>query len=117
MKNVLITIFSGALMLGVAVAQDSATPPPSPSSEPQTSAPAQPSSQPQPSAQAPQAQSSQGGGNATPAGAPKRIAPGNVIPVELTKTVDAKKAKTGDEVLAKVTRDMKTSTGEVLVPK
>ena len=116
MKNVLITIFSGALMLGVAVAQDSATPPPSPSSEPQTSAPAQPSSQPQPSAQAPQAQSSQGG-NSTPAGAPKRIAPGNVIPVELTKTVDAKKAKTGDEVVAKVTQDMKTSTGEVLVPK
>jgi hypothetical protein len=40
-----------------------------------------------------------------------------VIPVELTKTVDAKKAKTGDEVVARVTQDMKTSTGEVLVAK
>jgi len=50
------------------------------------------------------------------AGAPK-IAPGSVIPVQLTKTVDAKKAKTGDEVVAKVTQDMKTQTGEVLVPK
>jgi hypothetical protein len=40
-----------------------------------------------------------------------------VIPVQLTKSVDAKKAKTGDEVVAKVTQDMKTGSGEVLVPK
>lgn len=46
-----------------------------------------------------------------------RIAPGSVIPVQLTKTIDAKKVKTGDEVVAKVTQDMKTQTGEVLVPK
>ena len=46
-----------------------------------------------------------------------RIAPGSVIPVQLTKTVDAKKAKTGDEVVAKVTMDMKTQAGQVLVPK
>jgi hypothetical protein len=40
-----------------------------------------------------------------------------VIPVLLTKGIDAKKAKTGDEVIAKVTQDMKTSGGDVLVPK
>jgi hypothetical protein len=40
-----------------------------------------------------------------------------VIPVELTKTVDAKKARTGDEVMAKVTQDMKSQSGELLVPK
>ena len=40
-----------------------------------------------------------------------------MIPAQLTKGVDAKKAKTGDEVVAKVTQDMKTSGGEVLVPK
>ncbi len=57
-----------------------------------------------------------GTSQAQTAGAP-RIAPGSVIPVQLTKTVDAKKAKTGDEVVAKVTQDMKTQTGEVLVPK
>jgi hypothetical protein len=33
------------------------------------------------------------------------------------KTIDAKKAKTGDEVVGKVTMDMKTATGDVLVPK
>ncbi len=46
-----------------------------------------------------------------------KIAPGSIIPVQLSKTVDAKKAKTGDEVVAMVTQDMKTSTGDVLVPK
>lgn len=46
-----------------------------------------------------------------------RIAPGSVIPVQLTKTVDAKKAKTGEEVDARVTQDMKANNGEVLVPK
>jgi hypothetical protein len=46
-----------------------------------------------------------------------KIAPGSVIPVELTKTVDAKKAKTGDEVVARVMQDLKTSSGEVLVAK
>ncbi len=48
---------------------------------------------------------------------PLRISPGSVIPVQLIKTVDAKKAKTGDEVIAKVTQDMTTQAGEVLVPK
>lgn len=60
--------------------------------------------------------SSGGTSQAQTTSAPK-IAPGSVIPVQLTKTVDAKKAKTGDEVVAKVTQDMKTQTGEVLVPK
>ena len=40
-----------------------------------------------------------------------------MIPVQLTKTIDAKKAKPGDEVVAKVTMDLKTNSGEVVVPK
>ncbi len=55
--------------------------------------------------------------NQVPATNPLKIAPGSVIPVQLAKTVDAKKAKTGDEVVATVTQDMKTNSGEVLVPK
>ena len=46
-----------------------------------------------------------------------RIAAGSVIPVQLTKTIDAKKAKTGDPVEAKVIQDMKSTNGEVLVPR
>jgi len=54
---------------------------------------------------------------AAPAAAAPRIAPGSVIPVELTKTIDAKKAKTGDEVVAKVTQDLKNTSGTVILPK
>jgi hypothetical protein len=52
----------------------------------------------------------------TQTGAP-RIAPGSVIPVQLTSTLDAKKAKTGEQVTAKVTRDLKSSDGMMLMPK
>ncbi len=54
--------------------------------------------------------------NQPPAGSP-RIAPGIVIPVRLSKTIDAKKAKPGDEVVATVTMDLKTNSGEMIVPK
>lgn len=47
----------------------------------------------------------------------KRVAPGSVIPVELTKSIDAKKAKPGDEVVAKVTQDLKSNSGEVVFAK
>jgi hypothetical protein len=46
-----------------------------------------------------------------------RIAPGSVIPVQLTKTIDAKKAKRGEEVDAHVTADLKAANGEILMPK
>ncbi len=46
-----------------------------------------------------------------------RIAPGSVIPVRLAKTIDAKKAKPGEEVDAEVTEDLKSGNGEVIVPK
>ncbi len=46
-----------------------------------------------------------------------RIAPGSVIPVQLAKTIDAKRVKPGDEVLALVTVDLKAQNGEIIVPK
>jgi hypothetical protein len=46
-----------------------------------------------------------------------RVAPGSVIPVQLTKTIDSKKAKAGEEIEVKVTQDMKNGSGEILVPK
>jgi hypothetical protein len=39
-----------------------------------------------------------------------------VIPVELTKSIDAKKLKTGEEIEAKVTQDLKSGNGELIVP-
>src|ERR1700719_1949443 len=118
MKTVLISIVSGALMLGIAGAQDSATP--TPASPAQASTPAQetaPQTTQHPAAQPPQTPTPQANTSASPANPPKRIAPGSVLPVSLTKTIDAKKAKTGDEVVARVTQDMKTNSGEVIVAK
>ena len=40
-----------------------------------------------------------------------------MIPVKLTKTVDAKKVKTGDEVEARVTEDLKSGNGQLVVAK
>lgn len=101
---------------GSALAQ-STTPGSTDQSTPQTQpAPAQP--QPQASPAAPPApDSAPTGASQAPAAGTTRIAPGSVIPVELTKTIDAKKAKPGDEVVAIVTMDLKTNKGEVIVPK
>jgi hypothetical protein len=75
-----------------------------------------PASQPTPNGQAAGAAQNGASSNGASNG-PTRIAAGSVIPVQLTKTIDAKKVKTGEEVDAKVTQDMKSTSGEVLVPK
>ncbi len=65
----------------------------------------------------------QNGSPTAPATAPSQtasapeIAPGSVIPVQLTKSIDAKKAKTGDPVEAKVTQDLKAGNSELVIPK
>lgn len=62
-------------------------------------------------------QTSDQAGTANQASQTQKIAPGSVIPVQLTKSIDAKKAKTGDEVFAKVTQDLKSNNGEVILAK
>ncbi|MFZ0320755.1 MAG: hypothetical protein WAL56_16640 [Candidatus Sulfotelmatobacter sp.] len=100
MKTVLIAIVAGALVAGVAAAQT------------------MPSSQEQlPTAQPAPAPTTAPASTPSASAAPTRIAPGSVIPVSLSKTIDAKKAETGDEIVATVTQDMKTTNGAVLVPK
>lgn len=90
-------IFASIMLCACAVAQDA------------TPAPTSPAPQAQPAQTAP--------AGSTPANASPRIAPGSVIPVQLTKSIDAKKVKAGDEVEAKVTQDMKAGNGEVIVAK
>lgn len=109
MRSMLAALFSVALLCGAALTQQ--TPPPSPDTQTPRSdeQPNQPTQQGHSSAQ-PAANQQQTSGAL-------KIAPGSVIPVQLAKTVDAKKAKTGDEVVATVTQDMKTNSGDVLVPK
>jgi len=99
MKIVLTSICASVLMIGAAVAQDGTMPAQnSPTPQASTSATSQPQAQSQP-------------------GAISRLAAGSVIPVSLSKSIDAKKAKTGDEVVATVTQDMKSTDGKLLVAK
>jgi len=114
MRNTLTALLTGALLCGVSLAQTTtpSSPDPSASQEPEPRSQAQPQEQP---AQRPAQAATPGSASSSPN--TPRIAPGSVIPVQLTKTIDAKKVKTGDEIVAKVTQDMKTNTGEVLVPK
>ncbi len=128
MNRLLPTFLSALLLAGVSLAQNNPLPTNGTVAQPQTANPPQGSQQipdpsqpqtqpaPQPAGTAqqdagPAGATTNGGNHAT------KIATGSVIPVQLTKTIDAKKAKTGDEVDAKVTMDMKNSTGQVLVPK
>jgi hypothetical protein len=98
-------IFAAAVLCGVCLAQETTQAPPSAGAPPAQTVPAQ-SSPPQ------QAASSQ-----TQTSASQWIAPGSVVPVQLTRSIDAKKIKPGDPVEAKVTQDLKTGDGQVIVPK
>ena len=109
MRSIFAAIISVALLFGGALAQQQ-----SPPSDPQMPQAPMPRSDEQPN---PPTQPGTASTANQPAGHQMKIAPGSVIPVQLTKTVDAQKAKTGDEVVATVTQDMKTSSGDVLVPK
>lgn len=99
MKAFWISICATAAIVTLASAQDTAPPAASPQNPPTQSQPAPT------------------GAAANPATPTIKIASGSVIPVSLTKTVDAKKAKNGEEVSAKVTENLKTDSGEVLLPK
>ena len=54
-------------------------------------------------------------GNAPGASSAMHIQPGAVIPAELDKSLDAKKAKAGEPVMAKVSQDL-VSKGQVVIP-
>lgn len=108
MKHFLIAIVAGVVLCGLCLAQNTA--------QPQTSGAAQ-SQQNSAAPEGAQTTSGQSLPGQTPSAQSLPIAPGSVIPVELIKTIDAKKVKTGDQVQARVTQDMKATTGEVLVPK
>src|SRR5579859_5638806 len=111
MNRILIAAFTAALLCGSLLAQSTQSPstesaPEQPQQIPTTEQPAAPST---PTQAAPT--------QSTPANSAPRIAPGSVIPARLSKSIDAKKAKKGDEVVATVTQDMKNNAGTVLVPK
>lgn len=102
MKQALITAFLMASVGGILLAQQ----PSQPSSPGAAETHQIPAPQATPTAQP-----------AAPAENAGRIAPGSIIPARLTKTIDAKKVKKGDEIVATVPGDLKADNGQVLVPK
>jgi hypothetical protein len=96
MRKLFAKIFAGVVFCGLSLAQETAPP-----SSNETAPPAQQN----------QTQSAPSGDSAP------HIAPGSVIPVQLTGTVDARKAKPGDAIEARITQDLTTRNGELLVPK
>jgi hypothetical protein len=117
MKRVLFVLLAVMLACAFALAQE--TPPPAGTGStqqpvpqnPQTPSPSPSAAQPSPGA-TPNQPSTPGA-----AASNAKISPGSVIPALLAKTVDAKKAKKGDEVVAKVPQDLPSTSGQILVPK
>src|SRR5262245_16316495 len=114
-------LLSILLLAGLAIAQN-----PTPE-QPQTSTPAVPdttSAQPVPAQEEPtqpgttmsQPGTPQPGAQASAPTRANKIPAGTVIPAELSKSIDAKKAKQGDPVEAKVAQDL-LSNGQVIIPR
>ena len=99
MKRLITAIFAGIAVCSFALAQDQN--PPTPPTTPQ----------------AQQIPAQQTAAQNTTSNLRARIAPGSVIPVELTKSIDAKKVKNGDPVEAKVTTDLKSNSGDIILAK
>jgi hypothetical protein len=123
MKNLFAALVAPALLCGALLAQNTPSSAPDPgstqpsSTQPGATQPAQSPAETQPQTQPAAPTGTKASTAGAPAGNPLKIAPGSVIPVQMAKTIDAKKAKTGDEVVATVTQDMKSNSGDVLVPK
>lgn len=124
MKRAMMIVFAVTLVGGVLLAQTPQQTAPTTSQEPPTSTLPQTSTPPQTSmpqtSTPPSSAPTEPGTTAQPATNEQNaahISPGSIIPVRLTKTVDAKKAKQGDEVVATVPGDLKSTTGQVVVPK
>lgn len=116
MKKILVALFVGVVLAGVAVAQ-SAESQASGSTSQAASAVTGPSAvQAGANASGTASQASKvSDKNAQVAGA-SQLQAGSTVQAALAKPVDAKKSKVGDEVLAKTTHDVK-SEGHVVIPK
>ena len=101
MKKVTLALLAGFVFVALCLAQSSSP----------AGSPAQQGA-PESQANGSTSQNPQNGGDA----ATGKIAPGTVLPAELAKSVDAKKAKAGDQVVAKLAQDM-ISNGQVVIPR
>jgi hypothetical protein len=121
MYKVLVSILSAALFVGVSFAQTSAQAQASGSASQSSSASvsrsgAQAQSQTSANAAAESAVSNSSGRNSAEAAGSSQLTGGSTFHARLDKTVDARKCKPGDRVVATSTQNVK-SNGEVVIPK
>ena len=93
MTRMLLLVFLVIAVAGTCAAQGN----------PAASTPAQPATTPVPD-------------SSTPAASASQFPTGTIIPIELTKSVDAKKAKVGDKIEARIPSDL-LSHGKVVIPR
>lgn len=90
MNRLLISSLTAALLLCACMAQTSA--------DPQLASPAS-------------------GASTSSSAASNQLPAGTIIPAELAKSIDAKKAKSGDQVIAKTTIDLRSKDGSTDIPR
>jgi hypothetical protein len=65
----------------------------------------------------PASQAQQGGAAASAGSSPRTINAGAALQAELTKAIDSKKAKSGDEISARLVQDLKSDNGQIVMRK
>lgn len=117
MRRIAALIFVGTLLLGVAVAQTSAASQTNASASQSTSVSADKSgAQVDSKSSARATQSANVSNKGTEAAAASQLKSGSSIHATLEKPVDARKNKSGDQVVAKTSEDVK-SNGKVVIPR
>jgi hypothetical protein len=121
MNKICFSLATAAMLTGMSLAQTSANAQAGASASQNTSAQAnrsgaQANSQESGQASAQSALSHSGKNSSASAASSNQLASGTAIPATLDKPVDARKAKPGDQVVAKTTQNVK-SNGTVVVPK
>jgi hypothetical protein len=116
MKKILVSLFAGAVLAGVGVAQNAESQASGSTSQAASVATGSSAAPTGANVSATASQASKGSDkNAQLTGA-SQLQAGSTVQAELVKPLDAKKSKVGDEVLAKTTHDVK-SAGHVVIPK
>jgi hypothetical protein len=116
MKKILVSMFAGAVLAGVSVAQKTESQVSGSASQASSVATGPAAAQTGANASSTASQASQVSSKSAQAAGASQLQAGSTVQAELVKPIDARKSKVGDEVLAKTTHDVK-SEGRVVIPK
>lgn len=116
MKRILVSLFAGAFSAGICLAQSTQSQTNAAASQDTSVSAGQSGARAQSNTTATQATAVSDKRDQAQVASAGQLHAGSTVQAELTKPVDARKNKVGDEVIAKTTHDVK-SEGHVVVPK